>query len=274
MKLQKTSAQNIEEILHFQADILNNIRDCVIVTNLEGKIIYWNKGAEKLYGYLADEVLGQFISILYSDDITNFKRDLEYTENSIKNGVEVTGIFNGRKKDGSLVSADFRRNYLKDEEGNVIGFISVSRDVTELKKAEEYIKNANLYHRGLIEANLDPLVTIGPDGKINDVNRSTEAITGYSRQHLVGTDFSDYFTEPEKARKGYQKVFEDGIVEDYELKIKHKKGLITPVSYNASVYKDENGEVIGVFAAARDITERKIAEKALQAAHDILEIKV
>lgn len=274
MKLSKTSIQNIEEIIHFQADILNNIRDCVIVVDLEGKIVFWNKGAENLYGYSADEVLGQFISILYSDNTPNFERDFEDTKQSIKNGIEFTGVFNGKKKDGASVLADFRRTYLRDEKGKVIGFISVSRDATELKKAEEHIKKANLYHRGLIEASLDPLVTIGPDGKITDVNSATETITGYSREYLVGTDFSNYFTEPEKARSGYEKVFKDGLVKDYELGLKHKKGYITPVSYNASVYRDENNEIIGVFAAARDITERKIAEKALQAAHDNLEVKV
>lgn len=274
MKLSKTSIQNIEEIIHFQADILNNIRDCVIVVDLEGKIVFWNKGAENLYGYSADEVLGQFISILYSDNTPNFERDFEDTKQSIKNGIEFTGVFNGRKKDGTSVSADFRRTYLEDEKGNVIGFISVSRDATELKKAEEHIKKANLYHRGLIEASLDPLVTIGPDGKIMDVNSATELVTGYSRDELIGTDFSDYFTEPERARKGYQRVFKKGSVKDYELEIKHKKGYSTPVSYNASIYKDENGEVTGVFAAARDITELKIAEKALITAHDNLEVKV
>ena len=107
-------------------------------------------------------------------------------------------------------------------------------------------------------------MTIGPDGKITDVNNSTEAVTGYSREQIIGTDFSDYFTEPEMAKEGYQKVFREGFVRDYELKIKHKNGHITPVLYNASVYHDDNGEVIGVFAAARDITERKKAEEMLK----------
>jgi PAS domain S-box-containing protein len=115
----------------------------------------------------------------------------------------------------------------------------------------------------LIEANLDPLVTIGPDGKITDVNTSTEAVTGRFRNELIGTDFLDYFTEPEKAKEGYQHVFKEGTVRDYPLEIKNEDGRIVPVLYNASVYKNEAGEVIGVFAAARDITERKKAEEAL-----------
>ncbi|HET8688037.1 MAG TPA: PocR ligand-binding domain-containing protein, partial [Methanosarcina sp.] len=170
-----------------------------------------------------------------------------------------------------IVSADGKIRHvlgnarpLRDEQGNLRGSISAFIDITERKKAEEAIRLSNLYNRSLIEASLDPLVTIGHDGKITDVNNATEQVTGYSRHYLIGTDFSDYFTEPEKARKGYQQVFEHCEVRDYPLEIQHKDGHITPVLYNASVYKDENGEVIGVFAAARDSTERKRAEEALQ----------
>ena len=160
---------------------------------------------------------------------------------------------------------------LRDEQGNLRGSISAFIDITERKKAEEALRLSNIYNRSLIEASLDPQVTIGRDGKITDVNDATEQVTGYSRNELIGTDFSDYFTEPEKARAGYQQVFIDGEVRDYPLEIRHKDGHITPVLYNASVYRDENGEIIGVFAAARDITERKKAEEALKKAHENLE---
>ncbi len=128
------------------------------------------------------------------------------------------------------------------------------------------LKLANAYNRSLIESSLDPLVTIGPDGRITDVNTATEMVTGFSRDELIGTNFSGYFTEPEKAKKGYIQVFKEGKVIDYPLEIKHKDGHVTPVLYNASVYQDESGRVIGVFAAARDITERKKAEEALKLA--------
>lgn len=136
--------------------------------------------------------------------------------------------------------------------------------LTERRRTEEALRLAGAYNRSLIEASLDPLVTIGPDGKITDVNASTEAATGRSRAELIGTDFSDYFTEPEKARAGYQRVFRDGLVRDYPLELRHRDGRLTSVLYNASVYRDEQGNVIGVFAAARDITERKQAEEKLR----------
>jgi len=116
------------------------------------------------------------------------------------------------------------------------------------------------YARSLIEASLDPLVTISPEGKITDVNEATVKVTGVARDKLIGTDFSDYFTEPAKAREGYQQVFSKGFVTDYPLTIRHKDGRLTDVLYNASVYKDTRGNVLGVFAAARDVTAQKQAE--------------
>ena len=97
------------------------------------------------------------------------------------------------------------------------------------KKAEEAIKKASAYNRSLIEASLDPLVTICPDGSISDVNEATIRITGFPREDLIGTDFSDYFTVPSKAKAGYEKVFRDGTVTDYELEIRHRDGHVTPV---------------------------------------------
>lgn len=120
-----------------------------------------------------------------------------------------------------------------------------------------------IYTRSLIEASIDPLVTISLDGKITDVNNATIEATGISRRKLIDSDFSDYFTEPEKARKGYQEVFEKGFVRDYPLAIRHTSGKIIEVLYNARVYKDAQGNILGVFAAARDITERTRAEKEL-----------
>jgi PAS domain S-box-containing protein len=135
-------------------------------------------------------------------------------------------------------------------------------------------KRAFLYARSLIEASVDPLVTISPEGKIMDVNESTELITGRSRKELIGSNFSNYFTEPEKADKGYKLVFEKGIVRDYPLSIRNVSGQVIEILYNASLYKNEAGEVQGVFAAARDITEIRRVEQALKATHNELDLRV
>ena len=140
----------------------------------------------------------------------------------------------------------------------------------ELEKSNRALQVSAAYTRSLLEASLDPLVTISAEGKITDVNEASIAVTGVARAQLIGTDFSDYFTEPEKARAGYRRVFAEGFVRDYPLAIRHTSGLITDVLYNASVYRDERGQVLGVFAAARDVTERKRAEERTRTLNDQL----
>jgi PAS domain S-box-containing protein len=113
------------------------------------------------------------------------------------------------------------------------------------------------YARSLIEASLDPLVTINTEGKITDMNQATVNITGKTRKKLTGTDFFDYFTEPQKAREVYKEVFAKGSVTDSPLTLRHKEGKLTDVLFNGSVYKDKNGNVLGIVIVARDVTEQK-----------------
>ncbi len=142
------------------------------------------------------------------------------------------------------------------------------------RRAESEMRRALHYNRNLIETSLDPLVTISPDGKITDVNEATVEVTGVSRERLIGSDFSEYFTEPEQAREGYRAVLARGEVRHYELTIRSVSGRTTDVRYNAAVYRNEAGEIEGVFAAARDVTERNRAQEALQQAYDELERRV
>ena len=159
----------------------------------------------------------------------------------------------------------------------VIGFITaelsgkIARGEEVLRKSHEELQAASLYARGLIEASLDPLVTIGQDGKITDVNKAFELATGISRENLIGSDFLDYFTETEKAIEGYQQTFSQGFVRDYPLSIRHTSGRITDVIFNATVYKNDAEEVQGAFAAARDITDRKKSEERIKKLNEDLQ---
>jgi len=124
---------------------------------------------------------------------------------------------------------------------------------------ESQIINNSQYDRSLIEASLDPFVTVSLEGKITDVNESFIKVTGISRINLINTDFSAYFTDINKAKKYYLQVFEKGFAVDYPLTIKHQNGNLTDVSFNASVYKDPLGNILGVFAVARDVSTQKWA---------------
>ncbi len=151
--------------------------------------------------------------------------------------------------------------------GSNLGIIR--RDITQLMTAEGKVREASRYERSLLEASLDPLVTISLDGKIMDVNQATVEVTGVPRQKLVGSDFTGYFTNQDRARAGYRRVFDEGVVRDYPLAIRHTSGRITDVLYNATVYRNDEGEVQGVFAVARDVTERSRLEEKLRYAENL-----
>jgi len=187
---------------------------------------------------------------------------------SMKERIQNQFVTDFKFPDGSVKWFDFHVEPVSE------GIFVISSDKTERVLNEKALYAASLYHRNLLEASLDSLVTIGPDGKITDVNAATEKVTGYFREKLIGTDFSDYFTDPENALKGYQQMFKDGSVRDYPLEIQHPDGHATSVLYNASLYKDENGQVVGAFAAARDITERKKAEEIIKSMNAELEQRV
>ncbi|MDD5305787.1 MAG: PAS domain S-box protein, partial [Deltaproteobacteria bacterium] len=168
-----------------------------------------------------------------------------------------------RHASGRTTAVLYNATIYRSEAGEVQGVFAAARDVTERNRIAAELRVASLYARNLIETSLDTLVTISPDGKITDVNEATINVTGVSRRQLVGTDFSDYFTEPDKAREGYQQVFAEGFVTDYPLTIRHASGRTIDVLYNATIYRNESGEVQGVFAAARDVTERNKMEQEL-----------
>lgn len=127
------------------------------------------------------------------------------------------------------------------------------------------------YARSLIEASLDPLVTISAKGKITDMNEALANITGMTREQLTGTDFLDYFTEPQKAREVYQEVFAKGSVADSPLTLRNKNGKLTDVLFNGSVYKNDKGIVSGVVIVARDVTEQKRVARELNEAKIVAE---
>jgi PAS domain S-box-containing protein len=227
----------------------------------EGKILFFNEKALQNLDGKSEDFIGKTLVEAFGE-----QAGMEFT-NRVRKVIKTGKNFDS--EDYLTTSKDTRwflsnHSIIVDSNGDVAGVQIVSHDITELKRIESALKQSSSYNRSLIEASLDPLVTIGPDGKIMDVNKATQDVTGYSRQKLIGTDFSAYFTNPAKAQSGYEEVFSKGFVRDYLLEIKNRKGELIPVLYNATLYRDEEGEITGVFAAARDISELKKAEEKLE----------
>lgn len=151
----------------------------------------------------------------------------------------------------------------RDSDGSPL-VLEMDIDVTKQRLLEQKLQESLRYNRGLLETSLDPLVTISHHGKVTDVNEATEKVTGIRRDQLVGTDFCDYFTDPDKARQAYETVFAEGAVRDYALSIHSAAGQVTDVLYNASTYCNAKGEIEGVFAAARDVTEQRRIQQRLE----------
>ena len=234
--------------------------DPLVTISREGKITDVNQATETVTGVSRERLIGS--------DFSNYFTEPE----SARRGYEQV-FAQGSVQDyplaiqsaaGKVTDVFYNATVFKNEAGEVEGVFAAARDVTERKRAEEKVRVASLYTRSLLEASLDPLVTISREGKITDVNEATEKATGISRERLIGSDFSDYFTEPEKARRGYEEVFAKSFVQDYPLAIRSTSGKVTDVLYNATVFKNEAGEVGGIFAAARDVTERKRAEEEIR----------
>jgi PAS domain S-box-containing protein len=259
-----TERKRAEEARSYLASIVESSDDAIIGKSLDGIIVSWNAGAERVYGYSAAEVVGHSINALVpSDRLDETSQIIE----KLKRGEGVDRFETVRmKKDGELVDVSLTVSPIRDAAGNTVSAATIARDITERKRAEEALRLASAYNRSLIQTSLDPLVTISLEGKITDANRATENVTGLEREQLIGTEFSDYFDDPDRARAGYRRVLLEGQVHDYELTIRHRDGHTTPVLYNASVYRGLKGEVAGIFAAARDITEQKRAAEALRRA--------
>jgi PAS domain S-box-containing protein len=169
------------------------------------------------------------------------------------------------KPDGSVLWGELSASCLRNDDGSVRNLIAQIVDVSEQVRATQKLEQAAEYARSLIEAALDPMVTINPEGKITDVNEATVLATGVARDKLIGTSFSDYFTDTQKATEVYQEVFEKGSVTNYPLTLRHTNGRDTliEVLYNTSVYRDAAGKVLGAFASARDVTNQNQAQRTI-----------
>src|SRR5438270_12272065 len=287
-----TSRAQAEEVLlkagALQRAIFNSANFSSIATDANGVIQIFNVGAERMLGYTAAEVMNKItpadisyprelvlrakaLSVELSTPITpGFEALVFKASRGIEDIYELTYI----RKDGSRFPAVVSVTALRDAKGAIIGFLLIGTDNTARKQVEDErmrldqrLRDQHFYTRSLIESNIDALMTTDPRGIITDVNRQTEALTGCTRDELIGAPFKNYFTDPARAEAGINRVLNEGKVTDYQLTARARDGKQTVVSYNATTFHDRDRRLQGVFAAARDVTELKQYEQSLQQAN-------
>jgi PAS domain S-box-containing protein len=287
-----TARKRAEEALlkagALQSAIFNSANFSSIATDEKGVIQIFNVGAERMLGYTAAEVMNKITPADISDPqevITRAKALSAELGTTITPGFEALVFKAARgiediyeltyiRKDGSRFPAVVSVTALRDAQDAIIGYLLIGTDNTARKQVEaermlldQRVRDQQFYTRSLIESNIDALITTDPRGIITDVNKQMEALTGCTRDELIGAPFKDYFTDPERAEAAIKLVLGERKLTDYELTARARDGKETVVSYNASTFHDRDRKLQGVFAAARDVTERKRYEQSLQQAN-------
>ena len=268
-----------------QRAIFNSANFSSIATDAKGVIQIFNVGAERMLGYTAAEVMNKItpadisdpqeliarakaLSVELGTPITpGFEALVFKASRGIEDIYELTYI----RKDGSRFGAVVSVTALRDAQDAIIGYLLIGTDNTarqlveaEQKKLDQRLRDQQFYTRSLIESNIDALMTTDPSGIITDVNKQMEALTGCTRDELIGAPFKSYFTDPERAEAAIKLVLSEKKVTNYELTACARDGKETVVSYNATTFYDRGRTLQGVFAAARDVTERKRLDQVLQ----------
>jgi len=260
-----TIVGNAQEALDFIGNVLESSTEySVIGKDLEGKILLWNEGARRIYGYEPEEVVGKAkSSILHTPEDVQVGKPREILDAALREG-KWEGTLQRLRKSGQRFTARVVITPRRDAAGRPIGYLLISKDISDEIRLTEQLKATQFYTRSLIESNIDALMTTDPLGLITDVNQQMVALTGYGRENLIGSPFKNYFTDPRRAEEGIKLVLREGRVTNYELTAISRDGRRTVVSYNASTFRDGAGKLQGVFAAARDITEQKKLEEQLR----------
>jgi PAS domain S-box-containing protein len=268
-----------------QRAIFNSANFSSIATDAKGVIQIFNVGAERMLGYTAAEVTNTMTPADISDpqEIIARSRTLsaelgtaiapgfEALVFKASRGIEDIYELTYIRKDGTRFPAVVSVTALRDSARDIIGYLLIGTDNTARKQVEEErqkldqrLRDQHFYTRSLIESNIDALITTDPRGIITDANKQMETLTGCTRDELIGAPFKKYFTDPDLAEVGINRVLAEGRVTNYELTARARNGTLTVVSYNATTFHDRERNLQGVFASARDMTELKTFERALQ----------
>jgi PAS domain S-box-containing protein len=283
--LDAPSPERLDIASNLQHAIFNSANFSSIATDAKGIIQIFNVGAERMLGFTAAEVINKVTPADISDPqevITRAKLLSVELATPIEPGFDALVFKASRgiediyeltyiRKDGSRFPAVVSVTALRDTHEAIIGYLLIGTDNTlrnrfesEQKRLDQRLRDQQFYTRSLIESNIDALIATDPSGIISDVNKQMEALTGCTRDELIGAPFKNYFTDAERAEAGIKRVLSETKLTNYELTARARDGKETVVSYNATTFYDRDRTLQGVFAAARDITERKILDQALQ----------
>jgi PAS domain S-box-containing protein len=235
-------------------------------------MITWSAQAHRIYGLDPAQFDGRaetLASLVHPDDLPMVSAAIAA---ALAGGPPYQVEHRIIRPDGSLRWVLQAAVVERDDAGAPGRMLGICQDITDRKRIEVEIRASAAYNRSLIDASLNPMFTVGRNGAISDVNAATERATGYGRAELLGTGFRDYFTEPDLAQAGCELAFAEGSARDYPLQLRHRDGHIISVLCNAAVYRDQSGQVLGVLATARDVTETERLQAALRASEGRLRV--
>ncbi|HVB82238.1 MAG TPA: response regulator [Candidatus Binataceae bacterium] len=263
------STSTDEQVAFLKSILESSTEYSIVAKDLDGTILAWNEGARRIYGYGAKDIIGQNASLLHHpEDVAQGKRRAILDE--VRRNGKWSGELRQVRENGSTFTAQVSIMQRCDPLGAPLGFTMISQDFRQAHRILDQLKESHEYNRGLIESNIDALVVTDACGVITDVNLQMCAVTGLERTELVGTPCKDYFTDPKRAADGVRLVLAQGQVTNYELTIRARDGKETMVSYSAMTYRGEDGRPRGVFAAANDLTARKLMEEQIRNQNDKL----
>lgn len=256
--------QDLDDASNFISGVLEASTEySIIATDLDGCVRLWNQGALILFGYESDEAIGQLpASELFVDEDIKAGVSGQIAEEAMRSG-KWEGLVTGRKKSGETFPLRLVETPRLGIGGQAVGFLLIAKDITDELHLAKALADTQLYTRSLIESNIDALMTTDALGTITDVNEQMMMLAGRTREELIGTMFKDHFTDPLAAEEGIRQVLQDGRVTNYELIARSRNGDLTEVSYNASIFHDHEGNLQGVIASARDVTQQKDLERQL-----------
>ncbi|AGX86797.1 diguanylate cyclase [Candidatus Symbiobacter mobilis] len=257
----------LQKAYQYARSLLEASLDPLVTINNDGKITDLNEATVEATGVPREQMIGTDFAHYFTDA----QQASAVYRQVFASGRVVDYPLVMRHTSCKLTDVLYNATLYRDAEEEIVGVVATARNVTEIKRVERQLRTSYAYARSLLEASLDPLVTINVEGKITDVNQATVSITGVERSALIGTDFCNYFVDPDQARQTYRLVFSRGNVSDYLLVMKHASGNTLDVLYNASVYLDEEGHAAGVFVAARDVSLLRQSQLVLERInHDVM----